>query len=270
MAVLSLPAVGGKFGVRGGGYSMSNSASWNIERTWIGANEPDTRLVNMNHLGRALTEYRDPPVNVLFVYNCNPVGDRSRSAPHRPGAGARGSVHRRVRTGHDRHGALRRRGAAGDDVSRGLRLRQGVRADSHGPGASDRRRRRRVAIERRRVRRSGVAARPACSPAKPTGELDLLVKVLDGLPGTMGADLSEDVPPTAPCGPAPVQFVDVFPNTPRSQGRSIPGRIRGGRADGALRVSAGSGDGQVPAGAHLAGERADDHARRSASCRVPT
>ena len=32
-AILALPAVGGKFGVRGGGYSMSNSASWNIERT---------------------------------------------------------------------------------------------------------------------------------------------------------------------------------------------------------------------------------------------
>ena len=27
----------------------------------------------MNQLGRALTEYDDPPVNVLFVYNCNPV-----------------------------------------------------------------------------------------------------------------------------------------------------------------------------------------------------
>src|SRR5262249_45405196 len=37
MAILSLPAVGGKFGVRGGGYSMSNSASWNIDRPWIGA-----------------------------------------------------------------------------------------------------------------------------------------------------------------------------------------------------------------------------------------
>ena len=57
MAVLSLPAVGGKFGVRGGGYAMSNSASWDIERTWIAASEPGTRLVNMNHLGRALTEY---------------------------------------------------------------------------------------------------------------------------------------------------------------------------------------------------------------------
>jgi anaerobic selenocysteine-containing dehydrogenase len=73
LSVLALPTVGGKFGVRGGGYSMSNSASWNIERPWIGAVEPDTRLVNMNHLGRALNEYTDPPVSVLFIYNCNPV-----------------------------------------------------------------------------------------------------------------------------------------------------------------------------------------------------
>ena len=34
-----------------------------LERTWIRAQEPATRLVNMNHLGRALTEYRDPPVS---------------------------------------------------------------------------------------------------------------------------------------------------------------------------------------------------------------
>ena len=35
--------------------------------------QPDSRVVNMNQLGRALTEYRDPPVSVLFVYNCNPL-----------------------------------------------------------------------------------------------------------------------------------------------------------------------------------------------------
>ena len=73
MAVLALPAVGGKFGVRGGGYSMSNSASWNIDAAVDRRAEPATRIVNMNHLGRALTEYDDPPVNVLFVYNCNPA-----------------------------------------------------------------------------------------------------------------------------------------------------------------------------------------------------
>jgi anaerobic selenocysteine-containing dehydrogenase len=34
---------------------------------------PDVRVVNMNHLGRALIEYDNPPIAVLFVYNCNPL-----------------------------------------------------------------------------------------------------------------------------------------------------------------------------------------------------
>src|SRR5829696_13370 len=73
-AVLALPAVGGKFGVRGGGYSMSNSLAFGLKAAqWIDTPEPATRLVNMNHLGRALTEYSDPPVQMLFVYNCNPL-----------------------------------------------------------------------------------------------------------------------------------------------------------------------------------------------------
>ena len=73
-SVLALPAVGGKFGVRGGGFTMSNSGAWPLDpEAWIAADEPDTRLVNMNRLGRALTEYRDPPVQMLFVYNANPA-----------------------------------------------------------------------------------------------------------------------------------------------------------------------------------------------------
>jgi len=74
LAILALPAVAGKFGVRGGGYTMSNSAAYGIRAAkWIDTPEPATRVVNMNHLGRALTEYSDPPVKVLFVYNCNPA-----------------------------------------------------------------------------------------------------------------------------------------------------------------------------------------------------
>jgi len=65
--------VAGKFGVRGGGFTMSNSASWNIERTWLADAEPATRAVNMNKVGRILTEPEGAPVNLLFVYNCNPV-----------------------------------------------------------------------------------------------------------------------------------------------------------------------------------------------------
>ena len=74
MAVLTLPAVGGKFGVRGGGFSLSSSRAIPLsEEDWIGVPEPETRLVNMNHLGRALSDYDDPPVKMLFVYNCNPL-----------------------------------------------------------------------------------------------------------------------------------------------------------------------------------------------------
>jgi anaerobic selenocysteine-containing dehydrogenase len=74
MAILALPAVAGKFGVRGGGYTMSNSAAWGVRaEPLIGVPGSSARTVNMNHLGRALTEYQDPPVAVLFTYNSNPV-----------------------------------------------------------------------------------------------------------------------------------------------------------------------------------------------------
>ena len=213
MAVLSLPAVGGKFGVRGGGYSMSNSASWNIERTWINANEPDTRLVNMNHLGRALTEYRDPPVNVLFVYNCNPVV----TVPDQ----------RRIVRGMEREDlftvvfeqVMTDTALYADVVLPNTTFLEGYDfAKAYGPihmGLA------RPIVDVVGESRSNadvfgdLASRlDLLQPGEATGELDLLVKMLDGLPGTMGADLSADVPPTAPCGPAPVQFVDVFPNTP--------------------------------------------------------
>jgi anaerobic selenocysteine-containing dehydrogenase len=73
-AILALPAVAGKFGVRGGGYTMSSSAAWGVPAaSWIRVPEPATRLVNMNHLGRVLTEPDGTPVKLLFVYNCNPV-----------------------------------------------------------------------------------------------------------------------------------------------------------------------------------------------------
>jgi anaerobic selenocysteine-containing dehydrogenase len=74
LAVLALPTVAGKFGVRGGGYTMSNSAAWAVDpQAWLSTPEPSTRVVNMNHLGRALLEYDAPAVKALFVYNCNPV-----------------------------------------------------------------------------------------------------------------------------------------------------------------------------------------------------
>jgi anaerobic selenocysteine-containing dehydrogenase len=71
-AVLALPAVAGKFGVRGGGYTLSNSNAFTFDRpAAVGEPEPATRTINMNLLGRTLTEEQNPPVKVLFVYNCN-------------------------------------------------------------------------------------------------------------------------------------------------------------------------------------------------------
>jgi anaerobic selenocysteine-containing dehydrogenase len=76
-AVLALPAVAGKFGVRGGGYTLSNSDHWTLDTSAAHAADiaepPPTRVLNMNRLGRHLTESLDPPVALLFVYNSNPV-----------------------------------------------------------------------------------------------------------------------------------------------------------------------------------------------------
>jgi anaerobic selenocysteine-containing dehydrogenase len=107
LAVLALPAIGGKFGVRGGGYSMSNSASWNIERPWIGAGEPDTRVVNMNHLGGRCSTTRPSGEDAVRL-QLQPGGNGPGPAPRRQGLRARGSVYGRVRAGDDRHRAVRR------------------------------------------------------------------------------------------------------------------------------------------------------------------
>ena len=212
MAVLALPAVGGKFGVRAGGFSMSNSASWHINRSWIDAAEPDTRLVNMNHLGRALTEFSDPPVDVLFVYNSNPVA----TVPDQ---------HRIVR-GLEREDlftvvfeqVMNDTAMYADVVLPATTFLEGYDfAKAYGPVY--------LTLGRPAIDVVGEARTNAdvfgelatrlevLKDQEPADELTLLVKVLDGLPGPIGADLRADITPTAPGGNRPVQFVDVFPNT---------------------------------------------------------
>jgi anaerobic selenocysteine-containing dehydrogenase len=73
-AVLALPAVAGKFGVPGGGYTMSNSAAWDLDRAGAAAAQPPpTREVNMNRLGEALLGEDGGRVDLLFIYNSNPL-----------------------------------------------------------------------------------------------------------------------------------------------------------------------------------------------------
>jgi anaerobic selenocysteine-containing dehydrogenase len=73
-AVLALPAVAGKFGVPGGGYTLSQGAAWDVD-AMAGANAPApaTRIINMNRLGETLRPEFQPPIRALFVYNCNPL-----------------------------------------------------------------------------------------------------------------------------------------------------------------------------------------------------
>ena len=237
MSVLALPAVGGKFGVRGGGYSMSNSASWNIERSWIDAPEPDTRIVNMNHLGRALTEYDDPPINVLFVYNCNPaatVPDQRRILKGLEREDLFTVVFEQVMTDTAMYADLLLPNTTfleGYDFARG-----------YGPISLDLGRPVIDAVGEARPNADVFGA--LCTRLgllkddEPSGELDLMLTVLNRLPATIGSDLRDGVMPTAPCGPAPVQFVDVFPNTPDRRVHLFPEAIDASTPIGLYRYQA--------------------------------
>jgi len=71
-AVIALPAVGGKFGVRGGGFTGSQGSTTPTEAV-IEVEQADTRWIDMSKLGRALLEAQSPPIAHLFIYNCNPL-----------------------------------------------------------------------------------------------------------------------------------------------------------------------------------------------------
>jgi anaerobic selenocysteine-containing dehydrogenase len=76
-AILTLPALTGQYGVRGGGlaYSTSGYLRWNGEAVshWSEC-PPPGRAVNMNRLGEALlSEAADPPIMALYVFGANPA-----------------------------------------------------------------------------------------------------------------------------------------------------------------------------------------------------
>jgi anaerobic selenocysteine-containing dehydrogenase len=77
-AVLAIPALLGKFGIRGGGYTLSNSGAAKLDAGKLfGPDAPParwaTRELNMSQLGSHLTDGLAPPVKCLFVYDCNPL-----------------------------------------------------------------------------------------------------------------------------------------------------------------------------------------------------
>lgn len=83
-AVLTLPALTGQYGVRGGGIAYSTGGWLSWDKAAINHWEdcpPPGRELNIARLGAALTgEAQDPPVMSLYVYGANPVASSPNSA----------------------------------------------------------------------------------------------------------------------------------------------------------------------------------------------
>jgi molybdopterin guanine dinucleotide-containing S/N-oxide reductase-like protein len=80
--VAMLPCITGSWKEVGGGLQMSLSGSFGLDKDALERLDLMTtesplgrpaRVINMNRLGKALTELNDPPVKALFVYACNPA-----------------------------------------------------------------------------------------------------------------------------------------------------------------------------------------------------
>ncbi len=73
-ALLALPAVCGHFGVRGGGYLLSQSGAWRVAAQDL-AGVPDSprRHVNISQLATALRADEAEPIKALIVYDANPM-----------------------------------------------------------------------------------------------------------------------------------------------------------------------------------------------------
>lgn len=219
-AILALPAIAGKLGVRGGGYTMSNGdARWGVTAEAAIAEPPSSpRMANMSDLPNVLRTFEDPPIEAIVVYNCNPVA-----------------------TAPDQNGVIEQ--LSRDDlfvvVHEQVMTDTAKLADIVLPATTF--------LEHRDLRRGYGTMRMFDSPAvvEPVGEarsnnqlfgalLERLGLVRDGDPMTdeelvqrtfstnergaqLRAELADRKVASPPDGPRPVPFVDVFPTT--SDGR---------------------------------------------------
>jgi len=223
MAILALPAVAGKFGVRGGGYTMSNSSAWGIAtESLIDVPAPATRTINMNQLGRALTELGEPPVSVLFVYNCNPVAtipDQNRVRRGLERDDLFTIVHEQVMTDTARYADLLLPATTfleHYDIARGygayhLHVVQPV-IDAVGESRSNH------DVFQALGRRLGLSA----AEDGALESVGALLDVIPRLPAALGSSLLGTEPVSAPCEGRPVQFADVRPGTPDGRVHLFP------------------------------------------------
>ena len=252
-AVMALPAIAGKFGVRGGGFSMSNSAALGIKpAAWMDETpEPATRLVNMNHLGRALLDYDDPPVEMLFVYNCNPLAtmpDQNRVLRGLQRENLFTVVYEQVFTDTCRYA---------DVVLPATTFLENYDiAKGYGPIS--------LQLVRPVVEPSGEARPNAevfselagrLGVGEPELETDTLFRVVGRFPNGLGTGLMEHGIVQPPYGGVPVQFVDVFPRTPDNKIDLYPAALVEHTRDRLYVYQPDPETESVPAGAHLARQR---------------
>jgi anaerobic selenocysteine-containing dehydrogenase len=226
LAILALPAVAGKFGVRGGGYTMSNSAAYGLKASqWIDAPEPSTRIVNMNHLGRALTEYDSPPVKVLFVYNCNPLvtmPDQNRVLKGLEREDLFTVVFDQVMTDTAGYADVVLPATTfleHYDVARGYGAYsvQLVRPVIDAVGEA----RPNPEVFAALARRLGVAGAPEESET----EIEALLRLVSRMPASIGGTLMETGSAVPPYDGVPIQFVSVFPQTADRKADLFPAEL---------------------------------------------
>ena len=225
MAILALPAVGGKFGVRGGGYTMSNSGAWGLSsEAWINSPLPDSRIVNMNHLGRALLEYDAPPVKVLFVYNCNPLAtmpDQNRVRKGLERDDLFTVVFEQTMTDSAKYADVVLPATTfleHYDVSKGygayhLQVVQPV-IEPVGEARPNHEVFRELAVR--------LGLRAADEEEDALGQTEALLDVLSNLPEDFAGSLRDGAVARGPASGSPIQFVDVHPKTPDAKVHLFP------------------------------------------------
>jgi anaerobic selenocysteine-containing dehydrogenase len=215
-AVLALPAVAGKFGVRGGGYTLSNKVAWELDAAAAAAVSPEEstrpgRTVNMNRLGEALLEL-EPPVRVLFVYNCNPLATMPDQQRVRRGLEREDLftvVFDPVRTDTARYADLLLPATTfleHHELARGYGAlvlnRMAPVIEAVGEARPN------YEVFGELCDRLGLAR-----PRDPDGAAGLAAALLAGAAPRVRAELDRAGIATPDCGTDPIQFVDVFPRT---------------------------------------------------------
>ena len=224
-AILALPAVAGKFGVAGGGYTLSNSGAWKEIDGMAGAaaSEPPTRAINMNRVGAALAEKGPGSVDLLFVYNANPLMTLPEQERVRAGLEREDLftvVFDPVMTDTARYADVVLPAATfleRTELSRGYGAFVLQKADAVVAAAGQARPNHEVFAEL--CRRTGVAR-----PGDPQSAEELAKALLGST--SRGPELARDLDRAGIAylaeGAAPVQFVDTFPRTPDGKIHLVP------------------------------------------------